>query len=452
MQQLLDLHYPQTAAFAFRRLNRGFCCTYIPILNHTNANLDVQPGWRDRRNRPAAKSDTGPPMAFTIDTVVPWGRSYEEYVGMFGLSERDLESRILGCGDGPAGFNAALTERGGHIVSIDPVYAFDVEQIRGRILETYQPVMTQMRRNRSDFVWETIPSVKQLGTLRMAAMETFLDDFDAGKLAGRYLPGELPVLPFAADEFDLALSSHFLFLYSDHLSAQFHLEALHEMLRVAREVRVFPLLTLGNALSPHLNFVEDHLAKLGFCMEVRPVAYEFQRGGNQMLVIRALLKAENDTISQFDRLAETLEQSCLPFALHAHAPALTMADADRKLPFETARIVKTLAFRIRGGRLVLAALRGTRKVDYPRLAALLGVNRRDLAPLAPEEVRELLGVEPGSVSPLLTREGVSLFMDGDSLSIQPTIYCGIGRPDRTLEMAAKDLLAISCGSIGSFSR
>jgi len=225
-------------------------------------------------------------MGFTLDKVVPWGRSYDEYVSMFGLSEADLRLRILGCGDGPAAFNATLTGRGGRIVSIDPVYAFDAGQIRRRISETYETVMTQLRRNRGDFVWGLIPSVEQLGILRMAAMESFLADFDAGKWAGRYIPGELPLLPFAAGEFDLALSSHFLFLYSEHLSAQFHLQAIQEMLRVADEVRVFPLVTLANALSPHLQFVTEQLASLGFLVEVRHVPYEFQRGGNEMLVIR----------------------------------------------------------------------------------------------------------------------------------------------------------------------
>ncbi|MDD1631333.1 MAG: class I SAM-dependent methyltransferase [Methylococcaceae bacterium] len=225
-------------------------------------------------------------MGFTLEKVVPWGRSYEEYVNMFGLTEADLGLRILGYGDGPAGFNSELTKRGGHIVSVDPVYVFDAEQIRARILETYETVMTQMRKNHNDYVWGVIPSVEQLGSLRMSAMETFLADFDVGKQAGRYIPGALPSLPFANGEFDIALLSHFLFLYSAHLSAEFHLQALQEMLRVSHEVRVFPLLTLDGAASPYLCFVNEHLANQGFGVEVKRVSYEFQRGGNEMLVIK----------------------------------------------------------------------------------------------------------------------------------------------------------------------
>jgi hypothetical protein len=120
----------------------------------------------------------------------------------------------------------------------------------------------------------------------MVAMETFLADFEAGKQAGRYIPGELPSLPFKNGAFDIALSSHFLFLYSAHLSAEFHLQAVLEMLRVSREVRVFPLLTLNSTRSPYLHFVIEQLEKLGFGTEIKRVSYEFQRGGNEMLVIK----------------------------------------------------------------------------------------------------------------------------------------------------------------------
>ena len=46
-------------------------------------------------------------MTFTLDRIVPWGRTFDEYRAMFALSTTDLEGRILGCGDGPASFNAA---------------------------------------------------------------------------------------------------------------------------------------------------------------------------------------------------------------------------------------------------------------------------------------------------------------------------------------------------------
>jgi hypothetical protein len=225
-------------------------------------------------------------LAFTLDKVVPWGRSYAEYIGMFGLTEADLGSHILGCGDGPAGFNAELTQRGGHTISVDPVYLFDVEQIKSRIAETYETVMAQMRSNQNDYIWDVIPSIEALGEIRLSAMDSFLADFESGKQQGRYVAGELPVLPFEDRQFDMALSSHFLFLYSAHLSAKFHLQALQEMLRVAREVRIFPLLALDGSISPYLSLVCEEFARRGFDVQIVKVDYEFQRGGNQMLAIK----------------------------------------------------------------------------------------------------------------------------------------------------------------------
>jgi len=198
-----------------------------------------------------------------------------------------LRRSILGCGDGPAGFNAELTRRGGRIVSVDPIYSFDAPQINERISETCETVMIQIRKNQNNYIWKAIASIEELERVRMSAMDTFLADYENGKNKGRYIEGELPTLPFENGKFDLALSSHFLFLYSMHLSAEFHLQALREMLRVAREVRIFPLLTLDGTPSSHLGFVTESLSSQGYHIEIKPVLYEFQRGGNEMLIVQS---------------------------------------------------------------------------------------------------------------------------------------------------------------------
>jgi len=86
-------------------------------------------------------------MGFRLEEVVPWGRSFEEYTGMFALTDRDLEERILGCADGPASFNAELTWRGGRVVSVDPLYRFSGEEIRNRIGQVFETVLDQTRKN-----------------------------------------------------------------------------------------------------------------------------------------------------------------------------------------------------------------------------------------------------------------------------------------------------------------
>ena len=91
-------------------------------------------------------------MAFRLDEVVPWGRSFEEYRRMFALSDKDLEGRILGCADGPASFNDGLTKRGGTVVSVDPLYRFSREEIRDRSDQVFETVLEQTRKNAHEFV------------------------------------------------------------------------------------------------------------------------------------------------------------------------------------------------------------------------------------------------------------------------------------------------------------
>jgi SAM-dependent methyltransferase len=200
---------------------------------------------------------------------------------MFSLSETDLGKRILGCGDGPAAFNAGLTRRGGTVVSIDPIYRFTRQEIESRIAETCQKVLEQTRSNQEEFVWTYIKDVDELGRVRMAATQEFLRDY--AKADGRYVAGELPALGFQDGDFDLALCSHFLFLYSEHFPADFHVQSIIDLCRVAGEVRIFPLLELGAKKSRHVDTVLERLADQGYQCAIETVPYEFQKGGNEML-------------------------------------------------------------------------------------------------------------------------------------------------------------------------
>jgi len=204
---------------------------------------------------------------------------------MFTLSADDLTLSILGCGDGPASFTAEATQQGRRVTSCDPIYQFDAEQLRRRIDETAEGVLEQTRQNAHAFVWDAIPSLDALMETRMAAMHAFLDDYPAGTADGRYVEAALPSLPLEDDAFDLALSSHFLFLYSAQLGDDFHRLAIREMCRVAREVRIFPLLALGGAPSPLVDVAVRELPADGFVVSIEPVPYEFQRGANEMLRI-----------------------------------------------------------------------------------------------------------------------------------------------------------------------
>src|SRR5438105_9254944 len=157
-------------------------------------------------------------MQVTINHAYPWGRSFDEYWRMFRLTDADLRRRILGCADGPAAFNATMSRMGHRVVSCDPLYRFAAGEIRARIDATYPELVEIAAKERHRFVWDSIRSPEELGRARMAAMLEFLADYGAGRHGDRHVAGALPDLPFADGSFDLALCSHFLFLYSEELS------------------------------------------------------------------------------------------------------------------------------------------------------------------------------------------------------------------------------------------
>lgn len=224
-----------------------------------------------------------------LSEVVPWGRSLSEYKEMFLLSSDDLRKKILGCGDGPACFNTELSAKGGNVTSIDPIYQFSPEQIRARIGEVYPQIMEQVSKNKDDYVWSNIGGVEELGKVRMDAMKIFLNDYGKNQETERYINASLPILPFEGGEFDLALCSHYLFLYSEHVNLEQHIESMKELCRVSGEVRIYPLLSINsNKESSHLEPVMAEMEKSGINVSLVPVRYEFQKGATKMLVAKCV--------------------------------------------------------------------------------------------------------------------------------------------------------------------
>jgi len=220
-----------------------------------------------------------------LNEVVPWGRTLAEYQAMFDLSAVDFSTKILGCGDGPASFNTEMTKQGYTVVSIDPVYQFSAAEIRQRVQDTYEPIISQARQNADRYVWHNFRNAEELGQARLAAMANFLLDYELGKSEGRYLFQSLPRLEFVDRQFELCLCSHLLFLYGEQLSLEFHLDSIYELLRVSSEVQIFPLLQLNCEPSPYVDPVMQALSDKGFQVQVQSVIYEFQKGGNRMLKI-----------------------------------------------------------------------------------------------------------------------------------------------------------------------
>src|SRR5687768_4166776 len=98
-----------------------------------------------------------------LEQIVPWGRSLDEYRRMFRLTDADSAGRILGCGDGPASFNAEMTALGFDVISCDPLYAFSAADIKSRVEETYRSITAQIWRDRDRYVWTEFADPDALG-------------------------------------------------------------------------------------------------------------------------------------------------------------------------------------------------------------------------------------------------------------------------------------------------
>ncbi len=224
-------------------------------------------------------------MAFKLESVVPWGRNFDEYKTMFCLNEDDLSRKIAGFGDGPASFNYEAAKHRISVTSFDPIYCFAKEELQARIEEVRGIVMKQMAENKDNYIWTKIKSLDELENIRMSAMELFLKDYEQGKKEGRYIYHELPdKTDFEDNTFDIGLSSHFLLMYTE-LGFDFHIKAISEMLRICKEIRIFPVVDLDANKSRLTNRIIEYFDK-NYKTELFKTDYEFQKGGDTMLSIK----------------------------------------------------------------------------------------------------------------------------------------------------------------------
>lgn len=226
-------------------------------------------------------------MAFQLSSVVPWGRNMEEYKAMFLLNEEDMKKKIAGFGDGPASFNFEAHCLGYDITSYDPIYQFTKKELEKRIEDVRAVVMKQMSENRENYIWTKIHCLEELEQIRMEAMKLFLNDFETGLSEKRYRYHELPeCVPVENNYYDIGLSSHFLLMYTQ-LGYDFHIKAINEMMRVCKEVRIFPVVDLDASQTDMISNVICELKKK-YTVEMKETNYQFQKNANKMLLIRKI--------------------------------------------------------------------------------------------------------------------------------------------------------------------
>ena len=133
------------------------------------------------------------------------------------------------------------------------------------------------------------------------------------------------------------------------------------------------------------------------------------------------------------------------FEVVHHAAASSHKDIEAITGLPVERSVKTLVLQDAAGRTIVVAIPGFRRVQYGRLARVLGTRRTDLRS-APEACLRGLGMEPGGATPICVRDDVVMVFDS-AIPEMGVVYCGGGIPTQTFKIAAGDLVRLAATRI-----
>jgi hypothetical protein len=101
-----------------------------------------------------------------------------------------------------------------------------------------------------------------------------------------YVAGELPGLPFADGEFDLALASYLLFAYQDRFDYEFHRDSVLEIMRVTRgKACIYPTVTFEAQPSEYIAMLRADPALRRFTFTEIKTDFEFIVNSNSFLKV-----------------------------------------------------------------------------------------------------------------------------------------------------------------------
>ena len=219
-----------------------------------------------------------------LDRVVLLGRTLEEYRRYFTLDLSSLKGKaILDVASGVSSFCADAHDQGLNVTAADRIYNLSPEEIELRCVHDLDHVVQSVH-GLDTYRWDFYRNPEYLRTFRERAYKRFLEDYRTHGNR-RYVPVELPKLPFADEQFDLTLVSYLLFVYEDQLSYDFHKESIAEIMRVTSgEARIYPIVTFEAKRSTFLDRLPEDFPSLHF--EEVKTDFEFLRGSNYYLSIK----------------------------------------------------------------------------------------------------------------------------------------------------------------------
>lgn len=129
-----------------------------------------------------------------------------------------------------------------------------------------------------------------------------------------------------------------------------------------------------------------------------------------------------------------LEAAILPMDVHT----ATVADAARALGVDAERIIKSLLF-MADHQPLLVVNNGPARVDRKKLAAYLGINRKQVKFASAQQALEITGYVVGSMPPFGHRQPLRTLVDRSATELG-TVYGGGGDIDAMMRLSSTELL------------
>lgn len=205
----------------------------------------------------------------TITSIPRAVYNFKDYQAIFDLNGLSHERRLLTFPAGLSSVTAEAQQQGYHLLSADPYYDLDQHEMSKRVDQVIQ-ALTESE------------SCAELVKQWTENAHIFLSDYNKDK-QNYYRWVELPTFPFKDFEFDLLLSTDFIF----HRAIKKPEKILMEFCRVASEIRLYPLLNEKDEIPSNLGEVMMLLQKENYGVEVREVPYHGPKKKGAMLRVWA---------------------------------------------------------------------------------------------------------------------------------------------------------------------
>jgi Cys-tRNA(Pro)/Cys-tRNA(Cys) deacylase len=140
------------------------------------------------------------------------------------------------------------------------------------------------------------------------------------------------------------------------------------------------------------------------------------------------------------RAAAAADALGLSYTVTRHGPVRSLAEAAAARGLDPHQIVKTMVVRVSEGDHRFVLVPGDREISWPKLRALLDVNRLSMP--SAEDAREVTGYARGTITPLGSLRALPVIADA---TVTGTVSIGGGDHGVALTVEAEDLI----GALGA---